>query len=313
MKLILIASILLGSLVLAQGMGPKVYRVSLQLSVIDDEGLPVEGAEAVAGFEIPQPPSGGPYTKGHRGVTDRNGQFAVSADTTGVVFYGAKKPGYYDSSGQRFDVSFDERGQPSNLTGNKLIVVLKRIKDPVPMYVKRVSTGVPLVGVPVEYDLEQGDWLPPHGAGLVADLLLTVTIDQRAQFDFDYDLQIAFSNPHDGLIVLDGTPLQEGSQLRSPHVAPLDGYQSNWSIHRRRTASTPEISNLDPNRIYILRLRTVVNAMDEIVSAHYGKIYGEFLHMTHYFNPEPNDRSLEFDLENNLARGQPGTEYTNLP
>lgn len=41
-----------------------------------------------------------------------------------------------------------------------------------------------------------------------------------------------------------------------------------------------------------------------IISAQYGKIYGDFLAFTYYLNPSPNDRNVEFDPDQNLFGGR---------
>jgi hypothetical protein len=38
-----------------------------------------------------------------------------------------------------------------------------------------------------------------------------------------------------------------------------------------------------------------------IKSAHYGKIYGDFLNFCYYFNPDSNSLNMEFDPGRNLA------------
>ena len=66
----------------------------------------------------------------------------------------------------------------------------------------------------------------------------------------------------------------------------------------------PSTNNIDSSRVFVLRLRTVLDENGNIKSANYGKIYGDFLGtLTHYFNPTKNDQSLEFDRKRNLLGG----------
>jgi hypothetical protein len=44
----------------------------------------------------------------------------------------------------------------------------------------------------------------------------------------------------------------------------------------------------------------VVDATGKIISANYGKIYGDFMNFSYYLNPTPNDRNVEFDPKRNL-------------
>jgi hypothetical protein len=314
----------LASVVLAQDFGPKTYRVSLQVRVVDDEGKPVEGAEVLTGFEIPRLRAGGPYTEGHRGLTSRDGLFAVTARTTGVVFYGAKKSGYYDSLGQRFNVRYNERGEAVDTTDNRLTVVLKKIKTPAPMYARKVLLEIPVFGEPLGFDLESGDWISPHGRGRRSDFVFHVTRRLVSLEDFDATARLQFSHPQDGIQPF-RAKRDSGSVLLSPQEAPLEGYAGTWE---RSVGASPQTGRkgwkMEDDINYIFRVRTVVDQAGRIVSANYGKIYGEIasggeagaimgLVFTYYFNPKPNNRSLEFDRRNNLAKGQPGAEHVNLP
>ncbi len=56
--------------------------------------------------------------------------------------------------------------------------------------------------------------------------------------------------------------------------------------------------------------------MDErgnIVSAHYGKIYGDFMQFSYYLNPTPNDRNVEFDPKQNLLKNLKSDEGVSAP
>lgn len=64
----------------------------------------------------------------------------------------AEKEGYYRVRGLRYNFSEEGvfRWQPGNPI---MLVVLKRIKSPVPMFAKRVAKGPPVIGEPIGYDL----------------------------------------------------------------------------------------------------------------------------------------------------------------
>jgi len=74
-------------------------------------------------------------------------------------------------------------------------------------------------------------------------------------------------------------------------------------------------TDVDFRRNFYFRTRTVTDAAGNIISAHYGKIYGDFQFnaarkdwgylstlalVTTYFNPTSNDRNVEFDPKRNL-------------
>ena len=56
----------------------------------------------------------------------------------------------------------------------------------------------------------------------------------------------------------------------------------------------------NPNLNYYFRVRTKVDDGGNIVSAYYGKIYGDFMQFSYYLNPTPNSRNVEFDPKRNL-------------
>jgi hypothetical protein len=60
-------------------------------------------------------------------------------------------------------------------------------------------------------------------------------------------------------------------------------------------------------------VRTVKDHEGNIVSAHYGKIYGDFMQFTYYLNPTPNDRNIEFDPKQNLLQGLQSFEQVSAP
>ncbi len=69
----------------------------------------------------------------------------------------------------------------------------------------------------------------------------------------------------------------------------------------------------NPDRNYYFRVRTVVDDRGNIVSAHYGKIYGDFMQFSYYFNPTPNSRNVEFDPKQNLMTNLKPDEGVSAP
>jgi hypothetical protein len=60
-------------------------------------------------------------------------------------------------------------------------------------------------------------------------------------------------------------------------------------------------------------VRTVLDEMGNIKSAHYGKIYGDFMQFKYYLNPTPNDRNIEFDPKRNLLKNLKAMEQVREP
>ena len=77
--------------------------------------------------------------------------------------------------------------------------------------------------------------------------------------------------------------------------------------------------NIDLYQGYFLRVR-VVKRDDEIIQANYAKINEEIhfdprgiISFSYYFNPQINDRNLEFDTDKNLLKDLETTEQVKLP
>ncbi len=60
-------------------------------------------------------------------------------------------------------------------------------------------------------------------------------------------------------------------------------------------------------------MRSALDQQGNVVSAHYGKIYGDFMQFTYYLNPTPNDRNIEYDPKQNLLGGIQSFEQVSQP
>jgi hypothetical protein len=244
------------------------------------------------------------------GASDRDGLFDTELKSRGEIWITAEKAGYYRSEGLAYnyrsipnelDRAFSrKRWEPWNPTVD---VILKRVINPIPMYARIMRKGLPPNVERVGFDLVEGDFTPPNGRGKVADLIFTPVVEDRGRNDYDLKINVTFSSAKDGITQFAVLPPLRGSVLRSPHQAPDSGYLAEWMVWRSRRPNTPEWSNYDPvNHAYFIRVRTVVDEKGNIVSANYGKIYGDFMNITYYLNPKPNDRNVEFDPTRNLLR-----------
>ncbi len=181
------------------------------------------------------------------------------------------------------------------------------------MYAKSVRTYVPDVDKPIGYDLMVGDWVGPFGKGINADIRYTGHFDKYTNGESDFTLTVTFPNSGDGIQEFTVPEPEKGSGLRSAHEAPENGYQSKWMQTDNRAPGKPIETNRDANRNYYFRVRTKVDDRGNIVSAHYGKIYGDFMTFTYYFNPTINDRNVEFDPKQNLFTNLKPGEGVNEP
>ena len=159
-----------------------------------------------------------------------------------------------------------------------------------------------------------GDWVAPYGKGLKTDLLFAAHNDKRGEYDWDYKLVVSFPDVADGIQEFHLTDMETGGDLRSLHDAPTNNYQSQWV---QTAACRPHpggySGNRDANQNYYLRVRTKIDEKGNIVSAHYGKIYGDFMQFSYYLNPTPNDRNIEFDPKQNLIHSAKAFEQVSAP
>ncbi len=273
----------------------------LTLRVVDDASTPVVGAQVRIGAER-RSKEGESEGKGifAEGVTDDKGLFTgeVEAWDATRAGYSAEKAGYYPVRQRSYSAKASVRGrwQPWNPT---IEVVLKRIRNPVPMYAKRVERGLPALGETVSYDLESGDWLPPHGKGKIADMAFLGTLKKLDQDNGDYEVTVSFSNPGDGIQRF--TPDRDTPSFRSPYEAPDSGYRTEWKLKQIRRRGLPDVTDFDSKGAYFFRVRTVLGKDGKVVKALYGKIYGDFFEMVYYLNPD-GTRNVEYDTKRNLLK-----------
>lgn len=289
-----------------------VYPWNVTLKVVDDTGNPVTKARAWVSYGSPKEgESIDPFNSvgwAVAGLTDTNGTFVAShADRSWTLGINIKKDGYYPTSGSYqlyVPGQFDEQKVAANRNAT-FTMTLKKIGKPIPMYAKRIDEEPPANSQPVGYDLEMGDWVGPYGKGVNSDIIFTREYNRKSLQDYDYTLTVNFPNSGDGIQEFTAPAFaQEGlsSELRSSQKAPADGYQQKWVQTDNRHPGKPIGTNRDPHHNYYFRVRTKIDDRGNIVSAHYGKIYGDFMQFKYYLNPTPNSRNIEFDPKQNLLK-----------
>ncbi len=278
-------------------------NTKITIKVIGKNGVPIEGAEVNIGFRRADQ-----RATGEKGVSDINGLFSASGESSGYVSYGVNKDSYYETIESKWILNADGKKekkdgkwQPWNPT---ITVVLKKKIKPVPMYAKRCPLGLPAVNEKIGYDLEKGDWVAPHGKGIISDFIFFGELDQRNKKDYDYKLTVTFSNPGDGIqdYFIKGRDKYNptrGSVLKSSQFAPEKGYLSEWIQTKTRKPGEQIAGNCDPMRNYYFRVRSEVDANGNIIKAMYGKIYGDFLNFIYYLNPDFT-RNVEYSGKNLL-------------
>lgn len=271
-------------------------------------------------------------------VTAKPAQVDTPTDTSGNASFNVSsvqapegflitKEGFYPTTG-RVKWEFPE-GFSAKTWKTASSVTLNPIKNPIPMYALDNQGGMekvvnmPELNKEYGFDLMKSEALPPFGKGETADFFFKVEGTYSSKTEFDLRLEVRFANPEDGVVEFltpqrqgMGEPQMEGSILISSYNAPEDGYVPGLKrFSRVEEAGVVPDTDVDFKRNFYFRIRTETASDGTIISANYGKIYGDFnlipansewgylasfALITTYFNPTPNDRNVEFDTKRNL-------------
>jgi hypothetical protein len=284
------------------------------VKVSDETGQPVTNANVKVFFRMSSGASEGDHI---RGGTDNNGVFTAEGRTTDTVFIGVEKPGCYTSRAQYNAQSLD----PARLKDDRWLpwnpaipVVLREIRNPITMYVKRFEGKFPS-GVPVGFDCEIGDLVEPHGQGKIADFTILSHVGGVMYKKTVKDILLSSQDPDEGFRI---EKLHAGSAFKSDYLAPEFGYATNLFAASSYDSSGPGFQGTilyGGDSYLIFKSRVKRDSDGNIISANYGKIYNEITYggsdpsmkttgvkFLYYFNPTPNDRNLEFDGKNNLFK-----------
>ena len=287
-------------------------RVNLDVQVVNERGETIEGAQVQVSY--PGRISG--QGESFKRLSDEEGRASFSGSSFFKLRVKAEKAGYYDSSQE---VTTFERMDRENVYSDRAVTLaLREVKNPVPMYAYRLDTQLQDTAKPKGFDLFKNDWVAPWGTGETADVLFSITGFYNDKFNYDSTLLLEFPNNGDGIAAFQANGQ---SHFKSPYKAYEEGYtpSKQWRKSRRPKPDNPKRHTItddtkhDAN--YIIRIRTVLDENGEVVSALYGKIYGDFSFggATEeasylksgflYLNPTPNDRNLEYDPKQNLMKG----------
>jgi hypothetical protein len=285
-------------------------RFSIEETVLDESGAPVEGATVRADY-LGATASDGSV---ERAWTDSGGIATVTGRSVFYVALTASKDGFYQSGTRVYakEVVNGKEAYPDR----KIKVVLREKRNPIPLYAKRYSGEIPVAEEWIGFDLEVGGWVAPYGKGTSADILFRYEGTGTDFFNAQGKLEIKFPSPGDGIADI-SREVDYSSQLRIPHEASVDGYtlkEKRWSYRIGKGVLSTEYSR-DESKFYFLRVRSSVDDEGNILQSNYAKIYRDiafdprmkkhergvaWVVFTYYFNPTPNDHNLEFDTNRNL-------------
>lgn len=262
-------------------------------------------------------------------ITNDKGKFKSKGNALNSIAVIIEANGWYKYRQENLSPGID----------HKVKATLRRIIAPCPLIVRQVKLKIPTFQKDLQFDLEKGDWLPPHGKGVAGDFLITFNRDfkgmkytgerlRRAREmskrgaasrneDWTEDIFKLRSGKWDAEVTLsiaglggfgpEVKNLLPYSEMKMPHTAPEHGFTHSLNL----TGSTYKQVQEKSETGYFFQSRVVVDDDNKIVSANYGKIDGEIkidakgeMTFLYYYNPRPNDRNLEFDPGQNLAIDQ---------
>ena len=272
---------------------------------------------------------------GFSAVTGSDGKLFFSGKTNcgRAGFRTEKTLRYYESSW--FRVPFKNMGklpfswwQPDNLV---VTLRLQRVEHPIPLFVKQIfSRGSDSVSSnyfdigkgKMQFDMVKGSFLPPIGKGEHADVCFTrlkredlgIGTTFRGSITapaYKDSMSIKFTGEDNGLVEV---PSEKTAGIKI-RTAPEDGYKPDYLVTKGRDNNVKYFSSSNPDRNFAFRIRTKKDKNGKIVSAYYGKIYGDIEikkpytveisvaapSFMYYLNPTPLDRNLEWDVKTNLC------------
>ena len=275
--------------------------------VVDDEGIPVEGASAHIWFRTTHPKL---VIDDWTVNTDSNGVFIAEHRTNDRLSCRISKDGYYHT----FDrVTFSDPSAYPLATGGKWqpygttkIMSLKKVESLGKLCVFPDSKRMCRWKIPahdrwIGFDLEVFDWVEPAGKGKYDDVLIRFRSEMKNQyFDFHFDMDISFTNnPYAGVYERkkDKFSMFEWDYNADTSCVFKDSL-SFWCEHRPGKRGVKQC--LAEDSYLVFRTRTKVDEEGNLKEAHYGVISGEWMSGSETmrisdgcFNPIPNDTNIE--------------------
>ena len=299
----------------------------LQVCVVDaDSGEPIAGAKVGAGFSNPPSMWGGESHDMHRdGVTDKKGICSLTGRSSrGRCGFTVRVPEKYYNGYGHWQLNDSDHDMPLVPHFHSMTVALHRVKSPIPLFVNDVSVsktkGIFGDENAVRYDLMKGDWLPPNGAGEIADVEFVRHATEELGLGtngvgiVDMRLRdrmtVRFLGEECGIVAV--KPFADsGLKWRT---APESGYKREHICERTTPEDLQVKTNWRGDQCHCFRIRVKKDPNGDIVDAYYGKIYGGIgfflerepirrvsgMDFTYYLNPTSLDRNLEHDQKNNL-------------
>ena len=293
-------------------------QVKSTITVVDEEGDPIHGAEVLFSYV---------NFKDEENIivkTDENGVAQSSGSAELRVNLRVTKEGYYDTRHHKSEGTSLRKD-----TNHDRKVLLRKIKAPTPLFARNIELRLPALEEKIGFDLKVADFVNPFGKGLVSDFFFVAEKNYTSSEIYSTRVNLLFENRHAG-IQLDQNAQRGGkffeSQFKSSRLGRLDGYEKEASFVASKSAKDGYKGSTNP-AAYLVRSRVVEDDGGEVISCHYSKLRNSIkvsrgaglqaslpvIEFTYYFNPTPNDRNLEFDPEKNLFKNLPRNEQVREP
>ena len=280
-------------------------KMKMTFVVVDNDNNAVSNAWIQGGMYCDTGASMGTEFAGY---TDGSGRFTISGKTTGRIVYSIIKDGYYQTAAEYNFAEMNEGHPPVVKSGKwqpygKLqIVRIKRILNPSVTCWHDCKLMQPPKGCWVGLDLETLRFCPPYGSGAHEDVLLwyTNSVAETGWRNNRGMLKVAFTNQaYAGAYVLKKV---EWSDFKSCYVADtINVYVTRLFKyeHAREPEKILKYEEFPEDSYIVFRTRTMTDDKGNLLSAHYGKIYGPWGYRdavkfkSVLFNPISNDPNLE--------------------
>lgn len=303
------------------------------VEVADEEGRAVPGATVHFSFLAKNLPLDKCVLTA---VTDAQGRAAFVGSAYALETISVSKDGFYSTVNRateflKRDAKLEGgQVQYGNWQSKSHLVrlIAKKKGEKMAMYAKNEVRTIPDISETkkIGYDFEIGDFVSPFGSGKTSDVVFSPSISGENIPGVKWTLKMSFPRVGDGIIRLyspigSDNPYERGSEMRSPTVAPADGYLSDIVFDNENSSKAVYL-----DYIYVMRLRTEIDSEGKVGKAWYGKMYKgpklgrafllepgkdlmrganrvkrDFVSFMYHVNPS-GGRGLEFDWQKNLLK-----------
>jgi hypothetical protein len=262
------------------------FSTRVAVSISDDAKIPVPNADVLIAYLHAYD---GKRDRKHKGPTDAAGQYEANDRVNGSVLVRASKNGYYPLDFDRVVIRMDVDWK--KIKNIELPLVMRQIKQPVPLYAKKLSAIVPTYDKPVGFDFEAGDWVAPYGKGKSPDMLLDfdrMLVGYRGDLKYEdmvKDLESIHSdNPRKKETYFNGMEKLYGKMDRSDYRQTININAGKWDSKLSVTFPNPQ--------------EGIANAKKDY--CHYSE-----LTLPHEAYPEGYSKDLHINTDNHTPKNTP--------